>query len=184
MKNLIPTILISALVSACVSANYALPVADYKPQKVFTINTNYDNAYSKLVTVLASTFFAIDNFEKESGLITLSYTATSGVSKYIDCGRWKYRDDNIRYYFDGKYEDYLVQRHNAKLVGRLNIVMKSEKNKTSLIVNSRYTFDDFTFDGVSESIVRMTNSATKDPTRACKPTGYVEKLIAEKIEAL
>ena len=174
---------LSVFLVGCATATYSPPITQNSAKNSFTISKNYDDTYSSLVGVLAGTFFAIDNFDKGSGLITLSYSATGDVSKYIDCGRWTYDNPaNPQLNFDGKYEDYLVRNFNAKLSGRLNIVVKSSgKSKTTLVVNSRYTFDDFTFTGVEDARISARNSATQDPTRICRPTGYVEKLIAEQI---
>lgn len=168
----------------CVSASYVPPTSNSVPEKRFVVNLKYDEAYSQLVTVLASSFFAIDNFEKESGLITLSYQASGDISKYIDCGHWDYRDDNIGYSFQGKYETYLVQQFRASLAGRLNIVMKPKGEQTELIINSRYVFGSFVFDGLNEARISTASSATDNPIRICRPTGFVEKSIADAIQSL
>ena len=178
---------VSIFLASCVTTGYTPPTSKNSAKNTFTINKSYDETYSSLVDVLASTFFAIDNFDKASGLITLSYSASGDVSKYIDCGNWV--NENPLYpnlNFDGKYEDYLVRNFNDSLNGRLNIVVKSiSKNQTKLVVNSRYSFGDFTFTGVEDALVRVNNSAIKDnPVRICRPTGYVENLIAEKITNL
>lgn len=179
-------LIISTLLIGCAinTASYTPPSDKGGAKNNFTINKGYDETYSALVGVLAGTFFAIDNFDKGSGLITLSYSATGDVSKYIDCGNWESTNslDPQRFTFKGKYESYLVKAWNAKLMGRLNIVVKSVgKNKTQLIVNSRYTFDDFTFTGVDDARISARNSGTDDPTRICRPTGYVERMIADQI---
>jgi len=182
--NRVCVLSLSIFLVGCATASYSPPLSQSPPKNTFTINKNYDDTYSSLVGVLAGTFFAIDNFDKGSGLITLSYSASGDVSKYIDCGRWVYDNPaNPQVNFKGKYVNLLVERFNAKLSGRLNIVVKSMgKNKTTLVVNSRYTFDDFVFTGVESASVTRDNNLTKNnPKRVCRPTGYVEKLIAEQI---
>ena len=178
-------VIIATLLIGCVNtATYSPPTDRSVAKNNFTINKSYDETYSALVGVLAGTFFAIDNFDKGSGLITLSYSATGDVSKYIDCGNWESTNaiEPQRFNFKGKYEDYLVEAWNAKLVGRLNIVVKSVgKNRTQLVINSRYTFDDFTFTGVDDARISVRNYVTTDATRICRPTGYVERMIADQI---
>lgn len=151
--TIIALLFATPMLSGCVSAAYAPPTAKYKPQKIFYINKKFDEAYKELVSVLASTFFSIDNFEKDSGLITLSFVAAGDISEYIDCGSWNYENTLLTppIVFEGKYEDFLVQHRGAKLQGRMNIVMKPDGDKTTLIINSRYVFDNFVFDGMSES---------------------------------
>jgi hypothetical protein len=177
---------LSIFLVGCASASYSPPSSQNLAKNNFIIDKNYDDTYSALVGVLAGTFFAIDNFDKNSGLITLSYSATGSVSKYIECGRWSYSNPmNPVLDFEGKYQDYLVRNFGAELVGRLNIVVKPlGTDKTTLVVNSRYSFFSFTFTGVEESRIRSSNSSTSDPVRVCRPTGYVENLIAEQIRNL
>jgi hypothetical protein len=151
--TIIALLFATPMLAACVSAAYAPPTAQYKPQKIFYVNKKFDEAYKELVSVLASTFFAIDNFEKDSGLITLSFVAAGDISEYIDCGSYNYENTSLTppIIFKGKYEDFLVQYRGAKLQGRMNVVMKPDGDKTILIINSRYVFDKFVFDGMSES---------------------------------
>jgi len=70
---------------SCVSvkAIYNPPLQEYsKTNYAKTINKSYNKVWESLINYSASTFFGIENFEKESGLLTLSF-GSSNPSDYI-----------------------------------------------------------------------------------------------------
>ncbi|WP_159098184.1 hypothetical protein [Parazoarcus communis] len=121
------------------------------------VNNSQTNVWDKLVKNMASSFFAINNIDKESRIINLSFSSDK-PQDYIDCGRTR------RTYFDGKttetYEygtaDNIVtykvasntQPHpsvsqsfllirTAKLEGRANVYVAPEDTGTRLTVNTK-----------------------------------------------
>ena len=109
---------------------------------ITTINASFDEVWSKLIQYSGKTFFAIDNYEKDSGLITLSFGA-SRPERFITGGHWEYSDSRPakQIDFSGDYVEYLSRYGNGNLNGKMNIVVtKLEKNKTKVRVNAKYIF--------------------------------------------
>lgn len=125
--------------SSCMTANYTKPThKDTKEQYAITIQKDFDTVWKQLIQYSASTFFAIDNYEKDSGLITLSFGA-SQPSEFITGGHWKASSQAIN--FDGDYVDYMTIYNNATLSGKMNIVVTEiSNNESSVKVNARYIF--------------------------------------------
>lgn len=91
IKNVL-VLLLSLLILGCVSAKYTPPIVDNSHENYSrTINKSFDDTWKALIQHSASTFFGIENFEKESGLITLSFGA-SNPSDFITGGHWKVAD--------------------------------------------------------------------------------------------
>lgn len=84
--------LISALLTVFLFAGCGVTTPDYTaPQSkasidntTVTLDQSYDQAWDQLIDFTSSRFFAIDNYEKDSGLMTLSFSSEPG--RFIDCG--------------------------------------------------------------------------------------------------
>lgn len=143
-NRLLISILIVALLSAtgCAvfSASYKAPSGTQQQDKyVKTINASYDKVWSTLIQYSAKTFFAIENYEKASGLITLSFGASNPVG-FVTGGHVEYGYAGGTT-FSGDYVEYLTKFGEAELDGKLNIVVtKVSENKTKVSVNARYIF--------------------------------------------
>ena len=120
------------LVSGC-AAKYTSPISSpAADQFSTTINRSFDETWQALVNHVSESFFKIDNFEKDSGLITLEFGA-SDLARYIDCGLWEHVN------FNGPYVTYLEHNYGAKLKGRMNISTRIiNAQKTEVRVNTRY----------------------------------------------
>src|SRR3990167_1761700 len=57
----------------------------YNSDNVRTINKNFEQTWTALIDYTSSSFFGIDNFEKDSGLMTLDF-GSNDPAKFVDCG--------------------------------------------------------------------------------------------------
>jgi hypothetical protein len=127
------------------------PVPSSPPPKSVTIDKPKDDVWKTLIANLADSFFVINNLDKESGFINLSYSATP--CKYLLCGLFTSDVSNARgprsYSFPGcsEFQRYEVVTNNQlvgvdrtmKLEGRVNIIVQPEEtSKTRVVVNVRY----------------------------------------------
>jgi len=192
---------LSLLLSSCISSKsiYKPPSQENLQNKyIKEFNRPYNEIWDALINYSASTFFGIDNFEKESGLLTLSFGA-SNPQDYITGGYWK---TDIVYgvnelHFEGDYVEYLSLYQNGSLVGKMNIVVKKiDDNNTRVVVNARYVFStnatdangrsynntwNFNTGGCSEIMVSNASKGTQ-PTRTLCPTYKAENAILSALE--
>jgi len=189
------------ILSSCVSisAIYKPPTQEnLKSNYSKIIDKNYDDVWNALINYSASTFFGIENFEKESGLLTLSFGAST-PQDYITGGYWKtdlvYGANQL--HFEGDYVEYLSIYQNGSLIGKMNIVVKKiTDNSTQVIVNARYVFtsngtdangrnysNTWSFNTGECKEVAVSN-ATKGtpPIRTICPTYKAENAILEALE--
>lgn len=166
MKSKLHLVAICFLVSGC--ATQGVSTFDYKepmPVKVkneITVNKPYSQVWDKLVKELSKSFYVINNIDKESRIINLSFMTNAPVD-YIDCGRssrtYTHNDKTEKYDYDtaGSYKYklatdvqpnknfsyYYMLNRDTSLEGRANIyIAPSEKdiNSTVITVNTRYIF--------------------------------------------
>jgi len=133
-----------------------------KIENKIEINDNYSKVWDVLVKGLAQSFFVINNIDKESRIISISFSVNN-PEKYIDCGR-SYRTytqgdiseeynydvaESSRYTMPTKSRPDLAHAYyynvnrKTNLEGRLNIYVapnKKNKYKTNIIVNTRYIY--------------------------------------------
>jgi hypothetical protein len=194
-------IFLSVLLSSCISSKsiYKPPSQEILQNKyIKEFNKPYNEVWDALINYSASTFFGIDNFEKEAGLLTLSFGA-SNPQDYITGGYWK---TDIVYgvnelHFEGDYVEYLSLYQNGSLVGKMNIVVKKiDDSNTRVVVNARYVFStnatdangrsynntwSFNTGGCSEIMVSNASKGTQ-PTRTLCPTYKAENAILSALE--
>ncbi len=127
-----------------------------------TINNQYSETWDKLVRELSKSFYVINNIDKESRIINVSFS-TESPDEYIDCGRtrrtFSLADMNETYdyavadsstykyaiekQFHPSFADYSVVNRKTTLEGRANIyIAPNDKNprSTNVSVNTRYIF--------------------------------------------
>ena len=91
-----------------------------------TLNKNFNTVWNKVIDYSSRSFFGIDNFEKDSGLITLSYSGDP--TGYVNCGKFDYdgfisNGTQVKDYF-GTFQEFAKMYYNASLNGRMNILVK------------------------------------------------------------
>lgn len=123
------------------TGTYIPPSQIAEPKQSITIDTDFNTVWNKTIAYVGDTFFVIDNVEKDSGLINLSFSA-SDPRQFIDCGKC-----NIT---SGKDSGQTVEEatpqfqfnqcnFTTKLSGKINIIVtKIDDHKTKIKINTRY----------------------------------------------
>lgn len=122
-----------------------------------TVNRTHDEAWDILVRNMAKSFFVINNIDKNSRIINLSYSSDR-PQDYVDCGRSKrtFSDgkvtqtyehgnvDNIATYKvapttqeDPRFSSVSTIIRKATLDGRANVYVAPESNGTLISVNAK-----------------------------------------------
>jgi len=146
---------IFCLICGCSFGNihYYEPADKPNVKNVIIINKRFDEVWKEIVPSLGKTFFVINNLDKDSGLINVSYTGDP--EKYVDCGKIESIVKNAwgkrTYSFPASsaYQEYEVASETPpytikvvrkmELDGRINIIIESvEPQKTRITVNAKY----------------------------------------------
>jgi len=130
------------------------PPSQYAQTNIKTIDKPIDEVWKTAVPNLGKQFFVINNIDKSSGLINVSYNGSP--EKYIDCGQISSHVQNLRgtrdYNFSGskEYQEYEVMtdgvggelwfvKRKMSLEGRINLIFEATtKNQTRITANTRY----------------------------------------------
>lgn len=176
------------------------PVVYVEPDPIsydqtYRFDNSKDEVWDALIDYAAESFFAIGTYEKDSGLMTLSFSATP--ERYVDCGRWT---ENRQEHDYVQFMRLVRPGVAVDLRGNMNIrVVEREANRTTVSVNARYiltlsfrsfgstTFDNTTwaFDSRSTNRQRISNPARGTPPyRTCGATGVAETAVLDGIREL
>lgn len=167
------TILSTLVLSACAGKiDYIRPTTE--PQSganTKVVDRPRDSVWATSVPELSKQFFVINNLDKVSGLINISYGGDP--QRYIDCGRITSYVKNARgeraYDFPGAIaqQAYEVMYPNGlffidrrmNIEGRVNVIFEDiEANRTKITVNTRYVVTR------SQTIRSAANSGTQTGT--------------------
>lgn len=141
--------------SACadkVNVDIAPPQTyDFQDSKIY--NYSYDRVWDAVVKAVGSSYFVLENIEKDSGILSLSFSSQQ-PKNYIDCGHIReYGTIQMEKYeleYDGADSSVLRRVANPQgipctahralsLSGKSNIlVSKISKNKTQVMIRTRY----------------------------------------------
>jgi len=177
---------VALLLGGCATGRYTPPVVNSSPSDyTVVVDRSFDETWKKLIDYAAGTFFAIDNYEKASGLLTLSF-GSANPPEFITGGPWEV--SNMVVTFEGDYVEYLSTYAQGRLDGRMNIVVSQEGPQTTRVtVNARYIFaaqfvdgprDQWTFNSGNCGTTRVTNpSPGTPPFRTICPTYTAERAI-------
>jgi hypothetical protein len=140
------------------------------------VNQPYSQVWDKLVRELSKSFYVINNIDKESRIINLSFS-TQKPTDYVDCGQtqrtFKQGDktenfdynvaDSSEYKFATPkqeapaFSNFVIIRRNVSLEGRSNIYLAPLENdnaQTTVAVNTRYML---TLDTTGEEYAQHVN---------------------------
>ena len=185
MKSTFGPILATLILTSCAIAptSYTPPSSASVDASKYTVilNKPFSEAWAALISHAASSFFAIDQFEKDSGLMTLSF-GSSDPAQFIDCGYWSVQNG-----YSGNYASYVARTFDATLSGKMNILVNVIDEQTSQVrVNARYIFsvppNVWSFDtggSDSENVGTQAAYGTGSSIRTCKPTYEAENSILE-----
>jgi hypothetical protein len=193
-----------AVLNGCASSSI-----DYRPPagKPVTntkeISVPFDQAWDTLVRQLSSDFFVINNIDKNSRLINLSFS-TQKPSDFVDCGTTNRVFENGRgkrnySYASADSSDFSVTNdksiafnmsRRSKLEGRVNIYLAPSGTGTSVAVNSKYAlqvnWSAVGFDGSpggsgSNTFDFSTKQGYVAPELTCYAKGTLEQKILEMV---
>lgn len=197
------------LLAACAGeVNYTGPATASQIPNAKTVPEGKSAVWAKLVPALGKDFFVINNLDKDSGLINVSYQGDP--RSYVDCGRIRSYVKNARgervYEFDAasphkRYEVmtdglYFIDRM-MDLEGRVNIIVEEKAPKsTQITANTRYvltkkgTISDIQGRSLqfSDTINFNTNGSASFPNpgsteqTTCRPTGKLERSILNLVQ--
>jgi len=141
-----------ALVGCAGKVSYAPPTPETNVKQSAVINTTQDIVWKTMIKNLSKNFYVINNIDKESGLINVSYA--SDPEAVIDCGHitsYVKNAQGARTYdfpaakasetyeiMDMNYGLFFVERRMS-VDGRANIIVQPvDSNNTSVSVSARY----------------------------------------------
>jgi len=191
--------MVVGILSGCATSN-----AIYTPPERVEVNNtmlvpqDFDTVWDRLVRQLSSDFFVINNIDKGSRLINISFS-TQTPSRYVDCGNTERTFSNVRgtqnYNYKSADSSSFISTNNmgqatnftrrTKLEGRSNIYVAPEGNSsTQVVVNTKYVLgvdilgvglgrDTFTLDFSTKE-----GGSTEDGL-LCFSNGKIEKQIIE-----
>ena len=148
-------VFVVALTGCASSSMRYTPPAQHSVQTSKAIPTPFEHFWDRYVEELSKSFFVINNIEKESRIVNVSFTADR-PGDYVDCGRthrtskhpasgtrtWDYTTADSSSFavgIEGTNFEAHVDR-SASLDGRVNIFMAPEGDGTNLSVNARYVW--------------------------------------------
>lgn len=164
MRLVFAIFVVSVFVSGC--ATQGVNSLKYQPgtpkqvQNEITVSKPYSEVWDKLVKELSKSFYVINNIDKESRIINISFSSSS-PSDYVDCGRSHRtysKGDKVQVFDygivekakyvlatdrqpDKNFSYYGVVNRNPSLDGLANVYVapsEIDKNKTTVTVNVRY----------------------------------------------
>ena len=141
------------IVTGCVSSDYSYrePEPVWKVENSITVKQTKEKVWSKLVRGIGENFFVINNMDKQSGFLNVSYSGDP--EKYVIGGYLHYEFSNARgkrvYDFPAtkslaQFEtmvggNYQSVTRKMELEGRMNILITEvDSFNTSITVNTRY----------------------------------------------
>lgn len=210
MKRLLIVAAVAALAGCAGKQEYIRPAAPSAIENTKIIDKPRSQVWDAAVPQLGKKFFVINNLDKSSGLINLSYSGDP--EQYVDCGRVISYVKNAKgertYDFPGaranmEYEMMVDSAHliflkrRMDLDGRVNLIFEDvDGSKTRVTANTRYVVKrDFNVSDVhgnsrslSDNVAFNSNgNATFPQTKViegaeCRPTGALEREILQSIQ--
>ena len=146
-------VLLAIILTGCMAGkvDYSMPTTSPSDLNSKTIEKSRDTVWSSSIPKLGKQFFVINNIDKSSGLINLSYSGNP--ENFIDCGRITSYVKNARgertYDFAGSSanQSYEIMNPNGlfllerkmSLEGRMNLIFEEiDQNSTKVTANTRY----------------------------------------------
>ena len=206
MKKFLSSLVMAVLLSSCavevekIRENVGKYVPPNTENSTFTnsviSNKNFDDTWASVIDFVSSSFFNIENFEKDSGLLTLSF-GSKEAENFIDCGDFEYSLLTGEE-FKGSYINYTQRWLAAVLEAKMNInIQKIDNESTKISINTNYMFstdhvlgyDDprynqtYSFVSGDYQTINVINPLNGTiPTRTCKSTNFAENAILNVIK--
>ena len=206
MNKFLSSLVMIILLSSCaVEKKLTENVGKYFPPNIdgsnfknsVITNKNFDETWVSIIDFVNDSFFKIENLEKDSGLLTLSF-GSKKPEKFIDCGDFQYTLFFTGEEFNGSYIDYAKSGLLAVLEAKMNInIRKIDNESTKISINTNYTFSTQHALGYYDPKLNQTYSFVSGgyqtidvlypisgsiPTRTCKSTNFAENAIFNVIK--
>ena len=160
-------------------------------------NKNFEETWTSVVDFVNDSFFKIENLEKDSGLLTLSF-GSKEPENFIDCGDFEYTLFFTGEEFKGSYIDYVKSGLLAVLEAKMNInIQKIDNESTKISIKTNYKFSTqhalgyydpklnqtYSFVSGGYQTINVINPISGSiPTRTCKSTNFAENTILNAIK--
>ena len=207
MKKFISSLVITIFISSCAVKKEKLTenIGKYVPPNIddtnfkssIITNKNFEETWTSIIDFVNDSFFKIENLEKDSGLLTLSF-GSKEAKNFIDCGYFEYTLFFTGEEFKGSYIDYAKSGLLAVLEAKMNITLqKIDYESTKVSINTNYTYSTQHALGYYDPKLNQTYSFVSGgyqtinvinpikgsiPTRTCKSTNYAENAIFNVIK--
>jgi predicted small lipoprotein YifL len=192
--------LLSLTIAGCATSTSSyIPPTENRVINTKFVNKPFDVVWDGLVKELSSDFFVINNIDKNSRLINISFTSQR-PSEFVDCGttsrtfknargdqNYTYKTaDAANYTAANEIGHAFNMRRVSRLDGRTNIYVAPENNGTNITVNTKYvisvTLSGTALDGRSVGSENYTfDPSTKQSftngSITCAATGTIEDRI-------
>ncbi len=207
MKKFLSSLILTILLSSCAVEKKKLTenVGIYVPPNIndtnfknsLITNKNFEETWTSVIDFVNNSFFKIENLEKDSGLLTLSF-GSKEAEKFIDCGDFEYTLFFTGEEFKGSYIDYAKSGLLAVLKAKMNInIQKIDNESTKLSINTNYRYSTQHALGYYDPELNQTYSFVSGgyqtidvinpikgsiPTRTCKSTNFAENAIFKVVK--
>ena len=207
MRKIFSYLVMTILLSSCAVKKEKLTenVGKYVPPNIndtnfknsIITNKNFDETWNSVIDFVNDSFFKIENLEKDSGLLTLSF-GSKEPENFIDCGDFEYTLFFTGEEFKGSYIDYVKSGLLAVLEAKMNInIQKIDNESTKITINTNYLFSTQHALGYYDPKLNQTYSFVSGgyqtidvinpisgsiPTRTCKSTNFAENAIFKVIK--
>ena len=207
MKKILSSLAVTILLSSCTVKKEKLTenVGKYVPPNIddtnfknsVITNKSFDETWTSVINFVNDSFFKIENLEKDSGLLTLSF-GSKEPKNFINCGDFEYTLFFTGEEFKGSYIDYAKSGLLAVLEAKMNInIRKIDNESTKVSINTNYTYSTQHALGYYDPKLNQTYSFVSGgyqtidvinpisgsiPTRTCKSTNFAENAIFNVIK--
>jgi len=191
------------LLTSCAStpanfSSYYTPPTLTNVQNNKSVDSNFDDVWDELVGDLAKTFYVINNIDKQSRLLNVSFRVADNISSYIDCGVSDVKFSLASKQLDSKYKVADSSSHFVEadvqnsvpntiyfeyfrlpsLEGRANIYVAPSEQGTTVSVNTRYEwsfraeYDTYLYAPLYNSHNRIASAGRRSDTRYMEPVTF------------
>ncbi len=207
MKKFFSILVMSVLLFSCAVEKEKLTenVGKYVPPTIddtnfknsVITNKSFDETWTSVINFINDSFFKIENLEKDSGLVRLSF-GSKETENFIDCGDFEYTLFFTGEEFKGSYIDYAKSGLLAVLEAKMNInIQKIDNESTEISINTNYTYSTqhalgyydpklnqtYSFESGGYQTIEVINPIKGSiPTRTCKSTNFAETAIFNAIK--
>ena len=140
MKKILSSLIIIILLSSCAVEKKKLTenVGKYVPPNIddsnfknsVITNKSFEETWTSVTDFVNNSFFKIENLEKDSGLLTLSF-GSKEPENFIDCGDFEYTLFFTGEEFKGSYIDYAKRSLIAVLEAKMDVNIQKIDNEST-----------------------------------------------------